>query len=688
MTWIIFTLSLAATSAIGFSLKLPLVNLRAAQSGGRVCEPAQVQPDGQRHQQCYENSPLTVKGLLNGIEQNDFDQIYFVGNTVYTQGKEASSDPEAGTDTVYVYNTDITPYITTKLVDASIKNGLDPVFISVPSVPAAPAPPAPGPMDAFFMIVYGLIAWNVLRNVFMLFRQMPRSRNGDRDNTPGFGPFGPFSMASSPKPSKPAENVTFHDWAGSPEVLAECSEIVTFLKNNTAYERVGAKIPRGILMDGPPGTGKTLLAKAIANEADAAFIEMSGSEFIEMYVGLGALRVRTLFDDARKQSPCVIFIDEIDAVGKRRNGGDGPMTSGNDEKDQTLNQLLAEMDGFKNNTGILVLAATNRRDILDPALLRPGRFDRIVSIPLPDMRSRQQILDLYLREAASGPTSNGTTLDVKKWAKFTVGSSGADLRNLVNEAKIQLARQGETTMTEAALYAAWEKQLLGIKKTVDDRSDAIRCRVAIHELGHAWMAHVHSDLFDLQKVSIQASYSGTGGFTLFSEKEELVEGGLYTRDMLVKRIMVALGGKAAEELFYGAENVSVGATMDLRQANSLASDMIEKYGMGAELNVFYKGPSQSFAAKYSDYTQEMIDREANDIVKEAYHRTLTTLRNDRDVLMRLVPPLMDNMTIDRDAWTALVQDAHRLLRDPGSASRCCDDGIPCDHECGSDDCQL
>ena len=434
-------------------------------------------------------------------------------------------------------------------------------------------------------------------------------------------------------------NVSLSEWAGSKEVLEECSEIVTYLKNSTNYVNAGALIPKGILMEGSPGTGKTLLAKAIACESDAHFIEMAGSEFIEMFIGLGAQRVRNLFSEARANTPCIIFIDEIDAIGRQRSNN--AQTSGNEEKDQTLNQLLSEMDGFNNNEGIIVLAATNRRDILDKALLRPGRFDRVIQIPLPDTKSREEILKLYLKNKETEPD-----LDVKSISKYTSGFSGAELKNIINEASILVARRNETVLSKKDIDEALEKTLIGIKKTVDDRTPEVKRRVAIHEVGHAFVVSRFPQYFDLQKVSIQASYSGVGGFTLFTEKEEISEGGLYTKDMLIKRLMVAVGGKAAESIFYGEDFVSVGATMDLNQANALASDMIEKYGMGQKLNVFFKSQQSDIFSKYSESTKSTIDEEISQLIQEAYAQTLDLIQRNKEIFEILVEDLLENIQVD------------------------------------------
>ena len=577
------------------------------------------------------SEPLTVKNLIQGIKHHDFENIYFKNFQVITT--LPNSDIQ--------YTTTISPLITNQLVDLSLTNGMDPQF--APMVSTTPPPDLLG--WTFNVVLFSLIA----RNVLNFYRNTMKGNRGASNSR--------FQNMNSNFPvsfSKPSEtitnsvnNITLQDWAGSPEVLEECSEIVTYLNHPENYVRAGAMIPKGILMDGPPGTGKTLLAKAIASEAKAYFIEMSGSEFIEMYVGLGALRVRNLFADARANTPCVIFIDEIDAIGKKRSGAEGPSSGGNDEKDQTLNQLLAEMDGFKSNSGIIILAATNRKDVLDPALLRPGRFDRIVSIPLPDFRSRVQIFDLYLqkRNETLSPDIVSTEL-----AKMSGGFSGAEIQNILNEAAIWTARKNETALTRASIMESFEKRMIGVKKQTDERSVDVKRRVAIHEIGHAHMVEQFREHFELHKISIQSSYSGVGGFTLFNEKDEIREGGLYTKNILKQRLMIALGGKAAEEVFYGEENVSVGATMDLNQANALATDMIEKYGMGTDLNVFYKSNSQPMFSTYSEYTRKMIDQEVSFLVKEAYKNTLAILLEKKEYITNVTERLMQTIVMTREEF--------------------------------------
>ena len=453
-------------------------------------------------------------------------------------------------------------------------------------------------------------------------------------------------------------NITLKSWAGSKEVFDECFEIVRYLKNATAFKAVGAEIPKGVLLEGPPGTGKTLLAKAIASEADANFISVSASEFVELFVGLGASKVRNLFQSARENKPAIIFIDEIDSVGRQRGAG---INMGNDEREQTLNQLLAEMDGFASNDGVLVIAATNRRDVLDAALLRPGRFDRLINVPLPDRVSRKAILDVHTRSKNMNPDIRYEYL-----AELTAGFSGAQLKNLINEAAIYAARDGNTTISQQNIEYALEKIVVGIIKTVDTRSSEARRRVALHEIGHAFLADHFSEYFELKKVSIQSTYNGAGGYTLFGEYPEIVESGLYTKDLLTKRIVVALGGKAAENLFYGEDHVSVGAVEDLKQANSLGQRMVGSYGMGNELEVFvnqnldqtsspFLGRTlASGSMKYSESTRELYDKEVMDIIRAAYQEAKNILSSNRETIERIMDQLLMRTTLSGDEFRKLL----------------------------------
>lgn len=439
-------------------------------------------------------------------------------------------------------------------------------------------------------------------------------------------------------------NTTFADWAGSPEVLMECREIVSFLRDRKAYEALGAKIPRGILMEGPPGTGKTLLAKAMANEAHASFIMMSGSEFVELFVGMGASRVRQVFDEARKHNPCILFLDEIDAIGKRRassvasNGG-----GGNDEREQTLNQLLTEMDGFLENTGLIVLAATNRRDVLDPALLRPGRFDRILHIPLPDRASRRQILATHAR-------NKPLNVSESVWGKLayqTEGYSGAELCNLLNEAALLSARENATMITENALWRASEKLLMGIRKEEDGRDANTRRRVALHEAGHTVICLCFPEYFQLQKVSIQETYQGAGGYTIYHVDPEMMN--LGTRDFLKKQLSVLLGGRAAEQLFYGEDHVSTGASEDLRQAHLLSHKMIRQFGMGSSFFPSYE------ISPLSDQVLALSDHESMMLIQEAYRETLALVTRHQALLSIITDHLLNDRELSEDQVHGLWQ---------------------------------
>ena len=473
------------------------------------------------------------------------------------------------------------------------------------------------------------------------------------------GPMGPMDMTRFTPGGKRMNkmetdileklNVTLDNWAGSPEVLEECREVISYLDNKELFQEVGAEMPKGILLEGPPGTGKTLLAKGIASESNSSFISISASEFVELFVGMGASRVRDLFTNARENKPCVIFIDEIDAVGKQRGTG---INMANDEREQTLNQLLYEMDGFNDNEDILVLAATNRKDVLDQALLRPGRFDRIIKVPLPDKYSRGKILDYYIQNK-----NIEKGLDITSLAELTDGYSGAELKNLINEAAIMAAKQGRTLILEKDIFQSFEKSIVGLIKKNNDVSLNTRQRVAIHESGHALLALNYPLYFELQKVSIQATYNGAGGYTIFNEKTEIKEGGLYTKDLLKKRLIVTLGGKAAENIYYGADFVSLGAVEDLKQANRLAQRMIGNFGMGNELEVFFNdninddnpflGRSLGTGDKYSEYTKLISDKESLQLVTEAYNEAKRILEENRYKLIIMTELLLNQTVINK-----------------------------------------
>ena len=566
---------------------------------------------------------LSVKNLIKGINHNDFDKLYFSSDMkkIYTEDDSKGS----------VYYSEINPIMGEKLIDLSIRNEIDPVFIPDKNILSTIG------NGLYFSILFYIF----VQLVFSTFNILS-GRGG--------GGMGMSNMIQNNLQSKietiKQTNITLNDWAGSKEVIEECKEIITYLRDNSYYKNVNAEMPKGILLEGPPGTGKTLLAKAIANESNSTFISISGSEFVEVFVGVGAMRVRSLFEQARRNQPCIIFIDEIDAIGKQR--GRGNFMGGNDEREQTLNQLLTEMDGFKDNDGVTIMAATNRKDVLDEALLRPGRFDRIVSIPLPDASSRKQILELYLKNR-----NVDKSVSIEILSKLTGGYSGAEIKNLINEAAINAARNKKDTITEQFINEAFEKLTVGIMKKTDERDISTKERVAIHETGHALLAWLFSDYFDLQKVSIKSSYSGVGGYTLFTEKNEVSEGGLYTKDMLIKRLMVQLGGKAAESVFYGDDFVSLGATMDLKQANSLAKNMIEKFGMGEKLNVFYKDEDMMSNA-YSENKKYEIENESALLVNEAYSNAKQIIEKNKDKIKKVIELLMEKITIDYNEFDKIL----------------------------------
>ena len=469
----------------------------------------------------------------------------------------------------------------------------------------------------------------------------PRSRinqrnNINNNNNRNNNPFSLMGNNNQKQTEYVKPNVTLASWAGSPEVIEECREVISYIENKERFNQIGADMPKGILLDGPPGTGKTLLAKAIAGETNSTFISISGSEFVELFVGMGAARVRELFDNARANTPCIIFIDEIDAVGRQRGAG---INMANDEREQTLNQLLYEMDGFNNNDDIVVMAATNRKDVLDQALLRPGRFDRLIRVALPDKESREKILGYYLRDMCVEKA-----FDISAIADLADGFSGAQLKNLINEAAILSARNNYTVIQEKYVFDAFEKSIVGLIKTNAKVEPATKLRVALHESGHSLLVLHFSEYFEFKKASIQPTYNGAGGYTLFTEKPEIKEGGLYTKDVLKKRLIITMGGKAAEAIYYGNEYVSMGAIQDLKQANSLAKRMIGNFGMGDSLEVFYNedvgddgnpflGRSLAMGDKYSEQTRLLMDRESLALVKEAYATAKEILTENKDKLL-------------------------------------------------------
>jgi cell division protease FtsH len=581
--------------------------------------------------------PAPLSNVYENIENHNIDNLYFSQDLNYIYYQEKEKETDEGPPPYKVAQS--SPIITDRIIDFSEKNDLRPLFLVNPPNPAADAVKFLG--DSFNFFFTPFLIFLVIRSIFSFMRPMSGPGGSSKSN-PFFPSFG-IGGETDDKMNMQKANITLKSWAGSPEVFEECTEIVSFLKNSTVYASAGAEIPKGILLEGPPGTGKTLIAKAIAGETDAWFIAVSASEFIELYVGLGAQKIRNLFRLARENKPAIIFIDEIDSIGRQRGTG---INMGNDEREQTLNQLLAEMDGFAQNDNIIVIAATNRKDVLDSALLRPGRFDRIVNVPLPDRESRSAILELNFKNKRVD-----SEIETDLLAEMTAGFSGAELKNLINEAAINSARQGSAIITQKHIEDALEKIIVGIIKKIDSRSDDTRRRVAIHEIGHAFLANYFNEYYELKKVTIQSTYNGAGGYTLFGEYPEIIDGGLYTKDLLRKRLIIALGGKAAEQLFYGRDENSLGAIQDLKQANQIARRMIGNYGMGEDLEVFFDetmdsgqnpflGRSIASGSSYSENTREQVDRESLALVDAAYVEAINILTEKRNDVSFMVEMLL------------------------------------------------
>ena len=506
-----------------------------------------------------------------------------------------------------------------------------------------PSRQAPAWQSAVGSLIFPLL---LLGGLFFLFR---RAQGGGGGN-----PAMQFGKSKARVQMEPSTQVTFSDVAGIAGAKLELTEVVDFLKNPDRFTAVGAKIPKGVLLFGPPGTGKTLLAKAVAGEAGVPFFSISGSEFVEMFVGVGASRVRDLFEQAKKNAPCIVFIDEIDAVGRQRGAGLG---GGNDEREQTLNQLLTEMDGFEGNTGIIIVAATNRPDVLDAALMRPGRFDRQVTVDRPDYAGRLQILGVHAR----GKTL-AKDVDLDKVARRTPGYTGADLANLLNEAAILAARRELTEVSNDEISDAIERVMAGPEKK-DRVMSARRARlVAYHEAGHALVGALMPDYDPVQKISI-IPRGNAGGLTFFTPSEERMESGLYSRAYLQNQMAVALGGRVAEEIVYGEDEVTTGASNDLQQVANTARQMITRFGMSDDIGPVALGRAQGgmflgrdIAAErdFSEETAAMIDREVSDLVDVAYKRATKVLVDNRSVLDELAEMLVEQETVDAEELQELL----------------------------------
>ncbi|MFQ7131049.1 MAG: ATP-dependent zinc metalloprotease FtsH [Dorea formicigenerans] len=445
---------------------------------------------------------------------------------------------------------------------------------------------------------------------------------------------------------KSSEGIRFHDVAGEDEAKENLSEIVEYLHNPARYKEIGASMPKGILLVGPPGTGKTMLAKAVAGEANVPFFSMSGSEFVEMFVGMGASKVRDLFQQAKEKAPCIVFIDEIDAIGKKRDGQIG----GNDEREQTLNQLLTEMDGFEDNTGVIILAATNRPESLDPALLRPGRFDRRVPVELPDLKGREDILKVHAKKIKVGDN-----VDYNKVARMASGASGAELANIVNEAALRAVRDNRKFVTQEDLEESIEVVIAGYQKKNAILTDKEKRIVAYHEIGHALVAAKQTNSAPVQKITIVPRTSGALGYTM-----QVEEGNHYlmTKEEILNKIATLTGGRAAEEIVFGS--VTTGASNDIEQATKLARAMITRYGMTCDFDMVamevqtnqYLGGDSSLTC--SAETQTKIDEKVVEVVRSEHEKAAGILMENREKLDDLASYLYEKETITGEEFMNIL----------------------------------
>ena len=470
----------------------------------------------------------------------------------------------------------------------------------------------------------------------------------DKMGGPNSMMFGGMGKSNAKVYVQSTEGIHFADVAGEDEAKENLQEIVNYLHDPSKYKDIGAQMPKGILLVGPPGTGKTMLAKAVAGESNVPFFSMSGSEFVEMFVGMGASKVRDLFKQAKEKAPCIVFIDEIDAIGQKRNSG---QYGGNDEREQTLNQLLTEMDGFEGNNGVIILAATNRPESLDPALTRPGRFDRRVPVELPDLKGREEILKVHAKKVALAPG-----IDFNTVARMASGASGAELANIVNEAALRAVRAGRKSVTQADLEESIEVVIAGYQKKNSILTDKEKCIVAYHEIGHALVAAKQTHSAPVQKITIIPRTSGALGYTM-----QVEEGNHYLMDKteLENKIATLTGGRAAEEVVF--HSVTTGASNDIEQATKLARAMLTRYGMSDEFDMValetvnnqYLGDDTSLAC--SAQTQREIDQKVVELVKKQHEKAIQILTENRDKLDELAKYLYEKETITGDEFMAILE---------------------------------
>jgi cell division protease FtsH len=560
--------------------------------------------------------------LMTGIYNNNIDSIILEGNKATVEFKK-NPYPDRSSSNKYIieYIPDVGAFI--EVVNERVERG------EIRDVKTHP--PASAPWWVAILPTIGLVVIFILFWVFFL----QQSQGGGGSRVMSFGK----SRARMTTENK--KKVTFSDVAGADEEKEELEEIVEFLKEPKKFIELGARIPKGVLLVGPPGTGKTLLARAISGEAGVPFFSISGSDFVEMFVGVGASRVRDLFEQAKKNSPCIVFIDEIDAVGRHRGAGLG---GGHDEREQTLNQLLVEMDGFGVNEGVIILAATNRPDILDPALLRPGRFDRRVYVGLPDIKGREEILKVH-----SKGKPLVSEIKLSEVAKITPGFSGADLENLLNEAALLAARNGKKQIGMDELKEATFKVVMGPEKRSKVMNEKEKKLTAYHEAGHAIAVKVASTTDKVDRISIIPS-GMAGGYTSFKPDEDKT---YQTKGQLIENIIISLGGRAAEDLILG--EISTGAYNDLKQSNKIARSMVTKYGMseklgnlilGEENDEIFLGRDFAHSKNYSEEIAADVDKEVKHIIDSAYERAKNILKENIDKLHRIAKVLLEKEKIE------------------------------------------
>ena len=513
---------------------------------------------------------------------------------------------------------------------------------------SATIPTQASPLLSFVLTwVLPILFFFLIGEIF--YRWMRKKMNdqlpGGMGNAMSFGKSGAKIYVADAK-----TGVTFDNVAGQDEAKESLMEVVDFLHEPKKYADIGAKLPKGVLLVGPPGTGKTLLAKAVAGEAGVPFFSISGSEFVEMFVGMGAAKVRDLFKQANEKAPCIVFIDEIDAIGQKRSSGN---MGGNDEREQTLNQLLAEMDGFDGQKGVVLLAATNRPESLDPALLRPGRFDRRVPVELPDLQGRKAILEVHAKDIRVSPDADWDVI-----ARATAGASGAELANIINEAALRAVREGRRSVTQADLEESVETVIAGAQRKSAVISDQEKKIVAYHEIGHALVAAKQSNSAPVTKITIVPRTSGALGYTMQVDEGERV---LMSRKEILNKIATLTGGRSAEELIFGKDNMTTGASNDIEQATKLARALITRYGMTDEFDMValetvqnqYLGGDTALAC--AEDTASRIDARVVEIVKEAHEKAFAILKENQEKLHELAAHLLEKETITGEEFMALLE---------------------------------